>query len=598
MNLQELLDAVANAPDTELDLSDVNIEEHTAGLAAKGVEYQKAVVSPERTANIKTLLQAHALITKEGSRRAAVKAASDEAETALAAMLAPPAEATEGGNEGTTETDPATASTDPEKPVQTASLTLADIGKKGNEKPQKRVSIVANATLNVSNTQMQGGEEIAYPLLGKALEGAIVNRSPGYDHVVYDFDADGSRMLAPGSGAIIASADVFGGDRTGMLLQGELNGNTMALWMGSQDDDSKVRLAAAGFDCGPNDRDFSLPDGWRTDTPFVDMFQKRPLGTMTYEFYRTRTLASLFPNTSVTNPGAVVWTDAQQQLVSAADSTTWKPENVVDCTQTAVTESAWAIVAIARWNSFTQLSLLPILENFQRALNTNRARLTEAKAMAKFAADCFQRTAIAPFGGIAGLLEVCEAVVQDQYWAERLKPETFTLAIPEPFRAVLRTDLRNRGFGDDNTNLNSFIDAKIQEAGFPAPVWTIDDYQGRSVALFPAVGSTLTPSSVKQLGRQNGAATTWTIFFVPKAHYHIGERPIMNQRALTPGFADARQNAAASMFETAMSLGRHGFVRGIQLELQIRASGVRADLQNYEPTSAVDYSTDITTVDV
>lgn len=596
MNLQALLDAVANAADTEVDLSSVDVDEITASIAAYGNELKAEAASPERVAKIKNLVTAHAKLEAEKTRRAAVEAETAAAETSLAELLSPE---TKEEEEPTTATSEAPAEPTVPAPAQSVTASLATIGKPASEnKEPKSLAIVAGATVLPNAVEMVGGKEIDYPEIGKLLEGAVANRAPGYDHVVFDTFPDGSRQIAPGSGAIVASVDVFGGDRYNMLLAGSPAQNTMALWAGSKTPEERARLAAAGFDCGPNDRDFSLPNGWRTDTPFVDIFQKRPLGTMTYGFYRTRTLASLFPGTSVTNPGAVVWTDAQQQAVSATDATTWKPENVVDCTQTEVTESAWAIVAIARWNSFTSLSLLPILENFQQALNVHRARLTEAKAMAKFAADCFQRTAIAPFGGVAGFLEVAEAVVQDQYWAERLKPETFTLAMPEPFRAVLRTDLRNRGFAQDDSDLNRVIDNRIQEAGFPPPVWYIDDYQGRSTPLFAAVGNSLTPASVKQIGRQNGSGTTWTIFFVPKAHYHIGERPIMNQRALTPGFADARQNAAASMFETAMSLGRHGIVRGIQLELQIRASGVRADLQNYEPTTAVDYSTDITTVDV
>jgi hypothetical protein len=591
MNLQQLLDAVANAPETEIDLSEVDVEEVTASVAVYGNELKAEPPSPERVAKIKNLVAAHAKLEGEKTRRAAIAEEQAAAETSLSALLAPPEEEKPE--------EPATAApeTAPTLPVaQSVTASLASIGKPASEtKEPKFLPIVAGATVSATSTDMVGGREIGYPEIGRLLEGVIANRAPGYDHVVFDDLPDGSRMVAPGSGAIVASVDVFGGDRNNVLSAGSTAANTLALWAGSQEPDARVRLAAAGFDCGPNDRDFSLPNGWRQDTPFHDLFQKRPLNTMSYGFYRTSTLATLFPGTSVTNPGSVIWTNANQTAVDPLSAATWKPENVVDCTQTEITESAWAVVAIARWNSFTALSLLPILENFQQALNTNRARVTEAKLMQKFAADCFQRTAIAPFGGLAGFLEVAEAAVADQYWNERLKPEVFTLAMPEPFRAVLRTDLRNRGFQQDDTDLNSVIDRRIQEAGFPAPVWYIDDYLGRTTPLFPAVGSSLSPASVKQIGRQNGQTTTWTIFFVPKAHYHIGERPIMNQRALTPGFADARQNAAASMFETAMSLGRHGTVRGIQLELQLRASGARAANQTYEPTTAVDYSTDITT---
>ena len=593
LSLADLLLAIEQAPDITPDLTDVEIEPTLASVLTEGQRIQAMPAGPDMVAAVRRLTTANALIRAESDRRAAAQAEQTAAAESLAGLLAagapaPPAAAPVPVVEpNPVIEDPNLAASAPVAVTASAAPTasgVSSLGVPATGRTRRRTTLLASA--EAGGTQ---AGEITFSDLGPRLEAAMQHRWKGYDHVSYDTDR---RTPGPGSGVVIASADVFDGNYEGMLTDGAPAQNTLSLWGSSRSNDEKAVLAAAGFDCGPNDRDLSMPDGWRQDTPFVDMFPKRPLGTMSYDFYRTDILSAIFPG-GTGNPGAVIWTNANQEAVDPADSTTWKPANIVPCTQTPITEHAWAVVAIATTNTFQQFSLLPVAENFQRALNTQRARVTESKAMAKFRSDCFLRSATAPLGGVAGLLEVLESEVSGQYWAERLNPETFDLALPDNLRRVMRTDLRNRGFGNDATNLNSFIDEKIREAGFPTVVWYLDDYTGRSTPTFAAVGSTLTSSATKVIGRQNGLGTTHTIYLVPTKHYHIGQRPIMNQRALMPGFADARQNAVASIFETAMSLGRHGTVRGTVIEHQLTGDGSRTAMTFYKAADATTYGTDI-----
>src|SRR5580765_6665242 len=128
MNLQQLLDAVANAPETEIDLSEVDVEEVTASVAVYGNELKAEPPSPERVAKIKNLVAAHAKLEGEKTRRAAIAEEQAAAETSLSALLAPPEEEKPE--------EPATAApeTAPTLPVaQSVTASLASIGKPASE---------------------------------------------------------------------------------------------------------------------------------------------------------------------------------------------------------------------------------------------------------------------------------------------------------------------------------------------------------------------------------------------------------------------------------------------------------------------------------
>lgn len=378
-----------------------------------------------------------------------------------------------------------------------------------------------------------------------------------------------------GVNKVIASVPVFE-PGTPMLQAQNPGGNTELLFSGTVS--RREARTAAACDCGPLARRLELPVYWTTDTPLADAITNRwPIETMSYEFFRSTPLSEI-------SDGVEVWTCDQQAAIDPADVSTWKPCATLDCETEKVTANAWAVWSCLLIDEFQNWSILPIAENRIAALAAQTARTTEAQLQARLRTLSRHFSAATPLlGANVALFEVFDAVTAATEWADRLSDVTWTPVVPMGLEKVMRTDDRNKAFGEPD--MRAFA-RKFTDAGYAAPVVIKDDYLGAVTSQWISIGGTIGGPTIP-LPTFKAQTPAFRIYLVDMNSIHMGQRNVYTMREVRD-LDRYRQNQYGLVAETAMSLDRHGPNAPIALYVSLCASGTRSELTTYD-CDAEDY---------
>lgn len=377
---------------------------------------------------------------------------------------------------------------------------------------------------------------------------------------------------------VIATVQQFE-EGTPSLRAGAGSANTELLFQGTQS--RRAARTAAAMECGPVARVEDIPNCFIADRPFANrVTNKWALETMRYEYYRSIRLSQI-----AAPDGVQVVTSAFQAAIDPNDPLTWKECARLDCDDVeTVTEQGWAIFSCLILNEFQNMTVIPIAENRIAALAAQTARLSESQLLARLRQLSFQYTATAPLGGGAGLLEIMDAAVAGYEWQDRLSDTTWTPVIPRGLVRALAADHRNRAFCCGDFNVNGLFN----DAGYDAPVVVLDDHLG---AVTPQWGPQPGTIGGPAVALPTQLARTYRIYLVDFDSIHMGQRNIVSMREMRD-LNLMRQNEYAMVMESAESLGRHGCVAPIAIDITLCPSGARSALERYDCTVA-DYGTDI-----
>lgn len=298
------------------------------------------------------------------------------------------------------------------------------------------VALLAAASSSVAPP----GTELDLATLGRAVDGVKRGRSGEVILAAipaYEDQPDGlPTLLTTDNGVKVNDALIREAVEDWKARRAEARGDTGAL----------ARRAAAaprqGAICGPLDIIRDIPDSFSAASPVADIFPSRPAGRLGFQFTPPIDLAAVLN-------AVAVWTEEDQAAVDPDDSSTWKPCVEVPC-QEVETCKVEAITGCLTFDNTTEMSAPETIGTFQNALRAQRARVKDGFLLQHLDALSSAYTAgdaAEAYGAMPAVIEVCNTLIAQVVYANRIDQPNYTLILDPATVALLRIDMSNRGFG-------------------------------------------------------------------------------------------------------------------------------------------------------
>lgn len=210
--------------------------------------------------------------------------------------------------------------------------------------------------------------------------------------------------------------------------------------------------------CEPLDILREIPNPGRSkETPFGSSLPFRGAGRLGYQFTRAMAIASVASGTSI-------WTEADQDAVSADDESTWKAVVDVTCgtpVSTTAEELTWGL----RYEESTDLSAPERVADALDALMTVEKRVREGYLLRRFDQLGSGASWNAPsIGALPDLTEILTRRIEAAAYTERLELPGVTVWLPPGLVSALRIDRVRKGFAVERTPGDVIAELK---AGLP-----------------------------------------------------------------------------------------------------------------------------------